>query len=213
MRCCSLWYDAVVAFAECLHTGRGPIQLIQCPIDSQIIARALAGDSRVTRFKPYPQADMAVLFTALAKNRGLAELYFQSNFISNENWSILCESLTAHPSLTGMDLRSTSPSPLLDEQKAPLTRGVVAEMMKENTVLHTIHLYANERDNQIYAESILPHLESNLYRPRVYAIKRADIALRRPLLGRALQTESVRNKSNLLWMFLSANPDVVVSFS
>jgi hypothetical protein len=156
---------------------------------------------------------MAVLFTALAKNRGLAELYFQSNFISNENWSILCESLTAHPSLTGMDLRSTSPSPLLDEQKAPLTRGVVAEMMKENTVLHTIHLYANERDNQIYAESILPHLESNLYRPRVYAIKRADIALRRPLLGRALQTESVRNKSNLLWMFLSANPDVVVSFS
>jgi hypothetical protein len=30
------------------------------------------------------------------------------------------------------------------------------------------------------------------------------------LLGRALQTESVRNDSNLLWIFLSGNPDVVV---
>jgi hypothetical protein len=41
-------------------------------------------------------------------------------------------------------------------------------------------------------------------------IRKADISLRRPLLGLAHQTESVRNKSNLLWMLLSGNPDVVL---
>jgi hypothetical protein len=30
------------------------------------------------------------------------------------------------------------------------------------------------------------------------------------LLGRALQTKSVRNDSNLLWMFISGNADVLV---
>jgi hypothetical protein len=62
----------------------------------------------------------------------------------------------------------------------------------------------------MYADMILPCLETNRYRPRVLAITQADIRLRRPLLGRALQTESVRNKPNLLWMFLSDNPDIVV---
>jgi hypothetical protein len=82
--------------------------------------------------------------------------------------------------------------------------------MKENRVLLTIRLSEDERDDQIYAESILPRLETNIYRPRVLRIKKANIALRRALLGRALQTESVRNESNLLWMFLSENQDVVV---
>jgi hypothetical protein len=84
-------------------------------------------------------------------------------------------------------------------------------MMKENTDLYTIYYARFGRNDQIYAESILPRLETNLYMPRVLGIKKADIALRRPLLGRALQMESVRNDSDLLWMFLSGNPDVVVS--
>jgi hypothetical protein len=57
---------------------------------------------------------------------------------------------------------------------------------------------------------ILPYLETNRYRPRVLAIKKADIQIRRPLLGRALQTKSVRNDFNIMWMFLSGNADVVL---
>jgi hypothetical protein len=95
------------------------------------------------------------------------------------------------------------------EQKAQRT-CLLAEMMEENTILLAIFLMRHERDAQIYEEMILPYLETNLYRPRVLRIKKADIALRKALLGRALQTESVRNKSNLLWMLLSGNQDVVV---
>jgi hypothetical protein len=100
-----------------------------------------------------------------------------------------------------------------DEQKAQTrTRVVLAAMVvQENRVLHTIHLEQYERDENIYAESILPHLKTNLYRARVLSIKKADIQIRRHLLGLALQTKSVRNtKSNLLWMFLSGNQDIVL---
>jgi hypothetical protein len=82
--------------------------------------------------------------------------------------------------------------------------------MEENRVLLTIDPERVDRDYQIYMEMIHPYLETNLYRPRVLGIKKADIQIRRPLLGRALQMESVRNKSNLIWMFLTGNQDVVL---
>jgi hypothetical protein len=213
-RHCILTDGAAGAFVECLQSSRGAVKLQNCNIDSLILASALTGDSRVTRLKQHSllrnDADMAVLRTALANNRSMVDLDLSGRCsISDENWSILCESLKAHPTLTTLNLLSEA-SDLSDEQKAHRTRAV-AEMMKENTVLHTIHFNRGERNHQIYAESILPYLESNLYRPRVLGIKKADIALRRPLLGRALQMESVRNDSNLLWMFLSGNPDAVFS--
>jgi hypothetical protein len=59
---------------------------------------------------------------------------------------------------------------------------------------------------------VKPYLDTNRYsRPRVLAITKAEILpLRRPFLGLALQTSSVRNNFNSIWMFLSANPDAVV---
>jgi hypothetical protein len=69
IRRCGVWNVAVVAFVECLHTDRGPVTLYGCHIESRIIASALTGDSRVTRFRPRPlvinDAYMAVLFMAL----------------------------------------------------------------------------------------------------------------------------------------------------
>jgi hypothetical protein len=83
-------------------------------------------------------------------------------------------------------------------------------MMQHNTALRTIELSLNAIVRQIYTDSIAPRLEMNIYTARIRAIKKADIALRRPLLGLALQTESVRNTTNLLWMFLSGNSDIVL---
>jgi hypothetical protein len=219
---CRLVDDAAGTFVECLHSDGGPVKLLECRIDSQILACALAGDSRVTSFKHQyyfvtSDADMALLFTALASNKNLVDLDLWGCPISNENWSVLCESIRAHPTLTSVDFRNTSPrSPndapirFSDEQKLHRARAI-ADMMKNNTVLHTITQDdANERDQQIYDETVQPYLETNRYRPRVHAIKKADISLRRPLFGLALQTRSVRNSSNLLWMFLSGNADVVL---
>jgi hypothetical protein len=218
---CVLAGDAAGVFVECLHqSDRGPVELNRFYIDSQILANALTGDSRVTRFTPHVSlgtnndAEIAVFSRALASNRGLVDLNLQSCPISDETWSVLCESLQTHPTLTTLGLYATTPignvyDALSGEQKVHRTRAL-AEMMQRNTVLHTIELSANARDQQIYEEMVHPYLETNRYRPLVHAVKKADISLRRPLLGLALQTKSVRNNSNLLWMFLSGNPDVVL---
>jgi hypothetical protein len=215
---CSLADDAAGAFVECLHSDRGPIKLKQCDIDTQIIASALTGNSRVTSLKPdylsTHDAETAVLFSALANNRGLEELDLKDIAISDDNWSILYESLKAHPTLTDLDLRRTMPvssgirNVLADEQKSHRTR-VLADMMKVNTVLHTIHLSEDERDDQIYTEEISPYLETNLYRPRVVAVKKTiERPFREKVLGRAL--DCVKSNPNLVWMFLSENVDAFV---
>jgi hypothetical protein len=209
---CSLADDAAGAFVECLHSDRGPIKLKQCDIDSQILANALTGDSRVTRLEPHfdeaDDAEKAIVFRALANNRGLGDLNLYGDFISDENWTILCHSLQAHPALTSLDLRNSDGTRMPDEQKALRTR-LLADMMEHNTILQTVHLSEEECDQQIYTEAILPYLETNRYRPRVHAIKKTkDRPFREKVLGRAVY--SVNWNPNLLWMLLSENVDAVV---
>jgi hypothetical protein len=213
---CTLADDAAGAFVECLQSEKGPVKLDNCKVDSRIIADALTGNSRVTTLTPLygrtNDAETAISFRALANNRGLVDLDWEGRSISNDNWTILCESLQAHRTLTKLDLDYTSPrSPdgskivLTDDQKAQRTR-VLANMVQRNTVLHTITLCKRERDEQIYTEEILPHLETNLYRPRVLAVKKTkERPFRKKVLGRAL--DSVKSNPNLVWMFLSENVD------
>jgi hypothetical protein len=218
---CSLADDAAAAgaFIECMQSDRGRATLYRCKIDSQLLANALTGDSRVTSFKPdfdgTDDADKAILFRALANNRGLVELNLYGHPIRDKNWTILCESLQAHPTLTRLNLYSTVqrgpagiPIIFSDEQKTLWTR-LLADMVQQNTVLHTIQLDSSERDDQIYTEEIRPYLVTNLYRPRVRAIKKTkDRPFREKLLGRALY--SVRSNPNLVWMLLSENVDAFV---
>jgi hypothetical protein len=214
---CSLSNNAAGAFVDCLQSDRGPVNLVMGEIGSQIIASALTGNSRVTLFNPAygwtDDAEKAVLFRALANNRGLVELNLYGHPISDENWTILCESLQAHPTLTNLNLCATVPTGAAiifsDEQKTHRTR-VLVEMMQHNTVLQTITtLSEDERDKQIYTEEIRPNLETNLYRPRVHAIKKTlDRPFREKVLGRAVY--SVRSNPNLVWMLLSENVDAFV---
>jgi hypothetical protein len=216
---CSLADDAAGAFVECLHSDRGPVNLNWCDIDGQLLANALTGDSRVTSFKPLlygtDDSGMAILYRALANNRGLVDLDLSGHPISDENWMILCRSLQAHPTLTSLDLEDTRPwSPdgvptiLSDEQKIHRTRAL-AEMIQENAVLQTIELFISDRDEQIYTEEIRPYLVTNLYRPRVLDVKKTqDRPFREKVLGRALY--SVRSNPSLVWMLLSENVDAFV---
>jgi hypothetical protein len=194
--------DAAEVFVECLHqSDRGPIDLSYYNIDSQIIASALADNSRVTKLKPHSEsrtdADMAILVAALANNRGLVNLDLEDRCISDDNWSIYeGPSYVDHfgppwyeAKLYGND-DAYDEGLLSDEPKVHRVRAI-AEMVQHNTVLYTIMLSGDEQDDQIYDEEISPYLETNRYRPRLLAIKKADIQIRRALLGVALQTKSV----------------------
>jgi hypothetical protein len=225
IRNCSLADDAAGAFIECLQSDRGPVNLRYCEIESQILANALTGNSRATSLEPgtfrrammNADTEMSILFTALANNRGLLDLNLKDCAINDENWSVLCQSLRAHPTMTLLDLRETTPQVnpggvvrivLSEEQKAQRAR-LLAEMMQTNTVLQTIHFYQSDMDQEIYTKVILPRLKMNLYRPRVLAIKETDDSLfREKLLGRALYC--VKSNPSLVWMFLSQNVDAFV---
>jgi hypothetical protein len=74
---CRVTDDAAGAFVECLQSERGPVQLIECQIKSQILGTALEGKCRVTKLKLLAgawSAAMAVSLPALANNRGLLDL-------------------------------------------------------------------------------------------------------------------------------------------
>jgi hypothetical protein len=166
MSFCILADDAAGAFVKCLHSDGGPVTLDWCTIDAHIFSDALTGNTRVTRLllfisRVVDDAGMAVLFRALANNNGLVDLDLTGLSISGDNWAILCGSLQAHSTLIGLHLCRLFV--FSTEQRAQMTR-VVAEMMQQNTVLHTINLFPNERDERIYAEMIQPFLETNLYR-------------------------------------------------
>jgi hypothetical protein len=75
--------------------------------------------------------------------------------------------------------------------------------------LQTITLSEGQYDQQIYQETIQPFLETNIYRPRVLAVKKTkDRSFREKILDRAVY--SVRNNPNLVWMLLSENVDAFV---
>ena len=107
------------------------------------------------------------IFGSLAHNRSLEKVVLYNCSISDENWTILCQSLTAHPTLTSIDLRLTNPWRALDgweftvEDKAVRTR-LLADMMRVNRMLQIIRLSDNEIDNDICNQSILPYLDVNI---------------------------------------------------
>jgi hypothetical protein len=210
------------SFIECLQGDRGPTELNKCSIDCRVLADALRGNTRVVKLKlarhVTTNTGMNALARALAENHGLEDLSLYDHSISDENWEIMCQSLQSHPALTKLNLRSTGQVIWVNGRCITMSRGqkvkrarALADMLLKNTVLQTISFSRYELDPKIYWELISPRLQTNLYRPRVIAINRAGGLLRRALLQRALQSESVRNNPSLVWLFLSENMDVFVS--
>jgi hypothetical protein len=222
LRHCSLVdNDAAEAFVECLQSDRGPVELERCRIDCHVLASALVGNSRVTRLRPdfhwtrTLDTGKGMVFRSLTENKGLVDLDLSGHSIIDENWSVLCEALHGHPTLTSLDLEYTSSRAhngariaLSTDQRAQRTRAI-AELTEVNTILLTVVLADGERDEKIYTQEIIPYLETNLYRPRVLAVKKTiERPFREKVLGRALGC--VKSNPNLVWMFLSRNVDAFV---
>ena len=217
--------SCVDALVECLQANRGPTELSWCRMDHSILAVGLTGNSRVARLTPRRMPttasnknnddsnNISALLRALGKNLGLVELDLTGGPISTEGWTELCESLGRHPTLKKVKLRLSGPNRRLGQWKSYMLRAektnrtrAIANMMRTNIILRTVDLSERERDETIYANEILPCLETNRYRPRVLAVRKTGEPLCRPVLGRALNR--VSNNPNLLWLFLLGNVDV-----
>jgi hypothetical protein len=101
-------------FAACLQNDVCPINLQECAIDCKVLATALTGNSRVTSLRlpsgwTVDDARKGAIFRSLAENKSLLHLELHGTSISDENLSVLCQSLQVHPTLTSLDLHNTKP--------------------------------------------------------------------------------------------------------
>jgi hypothetical protein len=157
--------------------------------------------------------EFRVLAEALGDNQGMLRFAPREQLINDENWAVLCQSLRSHPTLYTLDLSATfhdlNAGIMPDTSKKHRCECIV-ELLHSNTVLRSIHLTRKERDENIWRESIVPHLQTRKCQPLIQEIKAvAEQPLRFKLFGRALV--SVKTKPYLLYLFLSGNVDIIAA--
>jgi hypothetical protein len=193
-------HDALI---DSLRNNRGPTKLVRCRISSRRLADALRGNhslKTLKRLRVHRALEMdEEFFQALKENRGLVILSFCRQFISDDNWSVLCDSLGKHPTLECLDLRRTAGNIQDTAQQATRMRSLL-KMLQFNTRLHKILVTPTECNMRIYTKAILPRLK---YTPQFRSVSQAHGVFRSKLLGRALY--SVNGNPTLLWRFLSNN--------
>lgn len=164
------------------------------------------------------QDEFCVLAEALGDNQGLVKFTPRVQHINDENWTVLCQSFHYHPTLETLDLSGTFDSGLnnVDLNNATISDATktlrctcIVNLLRSNTVLRSVHLTREQRDENIWNVSIMPHLETRTYQPLVMEIKAAAEPLRGQLLGRAL--DSVKTKPFLLYNFLTGNIDKITA--
>jgi hypothetical protein len=218
-------YDtgATDALVEAIQHNRGPTKLERCEIDTRLLADALRGNTSVEALTlrcSYGNAAkdlvaIRALVQGLEQNRGLVRLDLSNRVVNDANWKALCKSLKAHPTLEVLGLRTTTSSTERRDPEFETTKKNrmldLEEMLKVNTLMHTIDLDSTECNESLLQHSIQPRLKRNLYQPRVSAMNKDDSLLRAKLLGRALGSK--QESPDALWMFLSQNEDIVACFS
>jgi hypothetical protein len=151
--------------------------------------------------------DLLALADALRENQGLVELNLNCSVVSKDSLIAICESLKTHPTLEVLDFGSIGPVEHPAEPVVMSRLRVLLDMVKANTLIHTIRLWELYESNGFFRESIVPYLERNRLRSRVCAIQEAlPHSFRARVLGRALL--AARSDANRFWMLLSGNAEV-----
>jgi hypothetical protein len=208
---CNLTSAGASALAEILGRNQGPTKLICCEIDNFVLADGLRGNSRLKLLKfrisnSFDVGNRAILAIAgaLREKKGLVDLELgHRTGVSDETWGAICTSLKTHPTLEVLDrvtfaAGTTAPAVITSR---------IEVLLNMNTSIHTIRLHSCYSEHAIFRELIIPHLETNRFRPRLLAIQKiCPISYRAKVLGRALL--SARNHPNRFWMLLAGNAEV-----
>jgi hypothetical protein len=218
---CSLMSAGTSAvLSEALGRNQGPTALSYCDVDYEVLADGLRGNCRLKTLVRVETSidnrghrdnnnrrDLLALADALRENQGLVELNLNCSVVSKDSLIAICESLKTHPTLEVLDFGSIGPVEHPAEPVVMSRLRVLLDMVKANTLIHTIRLWELYESNGFFRESIVPYLERNRLRPRVCAIQEAlPHSFRARVLGRALL--AARSDANRFWMLLSGNAEV-----
>jgi hypothetical protein len=201
--------NAEDTFIEWFRNNEVVTELEDCQMGCRILS-ALSGNNSVKRLslRFLGEKKIRSLAQALPGNMGIEHLTICDFDFNNETWSLLFRSLSRHPRVGILSFTSNSSGSPLQPLPAALKTArmnAIIQMLRLNTVVHTIDLAVYSRDEEKYQNSILPRLEMNrtCFEAQRQAVKRADPSIRPQLLGRALHV--VRFNPELVYLFLSEN--------
>jgi hypothetical protein len=219
LRGCFFTNAGTSALAEILGRNEGPTRLDDdCDMDISLLANGLRGNSRLKSLslRIFSDSDILTYLLAIAgglrENKGLIELELWNDIrISDETWDTFFDSLKTHPTLQVLNFQER----LGFDGTVPLSPAMLnfrmqalADMLKANISIHTMHWDFRYSEHEIFQGTIVPYLETNRLRPRVRAIQKArPISYRTKVLSRALL--AVRSDPNRFWMLLSENAEVL----
>jgi hypothetical protein len=202
------------ALAEVLGRNQGPTELAGCKIDNFVLAGGLRGNSRLKRLSftfnnDAANQDLLAMSSALKENKGLVDLHLRCHFgKSDETWGVICDSLETHPTLEVLEFSflNTNPSLLAPSVINSRVQALV-DMLIGNRLIQTVWGHFRYSEHELFRGSVIPHLESNRFRPRLLAIQKTrPITYRAKVLGRAFL--AAQSYPNRFWMLLSGNPEV-----
>jgi hypothetical protein len=181
------------------------------PVPSLIID-ALRGDCNVVELDLQWVPDIDGLVRALAENKSLVRLTFANMCISDDNWTVLCQSLSSHPKLEYLRLFHTFPREPPDQHsnKRKIRRtNVFLTMLQANTVLQELDTFTYLPDPQ---ERILAGVIQPYFRrlPHVRAFGKYHGPGYAQVLARALY--KVNDSPALVWMLIRNNISTILGF-
>jgi hypothetical protein len=147
-----------------LRCSRFPVPLQTVP---SFILAALRGDCNIVELHFNHLTDIDGLVRVLTENKSLVRLIFANIQISDDNWTVLCQSLSRHPKLEYLCLFGTfppGPDHHSNERKTRRT-NLFLKMLQVNTTLQELYtprslLYSryDEFDERILSDVIQPYL-------------------------------------------------------
>jgi hypothetical protein len=192
-------------FIEWFRNSQVVTELECCTMESSILS-ALSGNISVKKiaiFEPSAE-EIRSLAWALQDNLGIEHLCLNDPDFGEATWSLFFGLLATHPRIKLLTLREGWTPNLSAESKRSVMNAIL-QMLRLNTVVHTIELPDQINNEAMYQNAILPRLQMNRtsFEVQRQAVKRADPSIRPQLLGRALH--AVRCNPNLVFQFLSEN--------
>jgi hypothetical protein len=133
-----------------------------------LILDVLRGDCNVVKLVIFDVPDTDGLVRVLAENKTLVRLECWNTHISDDNWTVLCHSLSRHPKLEFLRLFCTFPCRpyLLSNERKTCRTNVFLKMLQANSVLQELDAgrysgrdaLCDEFDERILSDVIQPYL-------------------------------------------------------
>jgi hypothetical protein len=214
---CADWsQELIVTVANFLQRSQCAIafECVRSPAPHPLIIDALHGNCNITDLKLYKTPDIDKLLLALAENKSLVRLIFSATSISDDDWTVLCHSLSRHPKLKVLTLDQDYDADKYSNESKTRRTDVFLKMLQANTVLQkldapgmsVVEPHYDGFDERILVDVIQPSFR-HLPHVRAYGRQNGGPHYAQVL---ALALNKVDDSPTLVWMIVRSSLSTIL---